>query len=205
MKILVADDHTLFRDGLQHILPALAPQVDLRVAGDYAGAAALLAQHGDADLALVDLDMPGREAHGGLEGLIALAPTLPLVVLSACEERGKIRRILDAGAMGFIPKREKAEVMLAALRLVLSGGVYVPPLLLDAAPPGPAEAGLTPRQAEVLRCLEEGHPNKVIARRLGMTEATVKAHVGAILRNLDVTNRAQAVRTAHRLGLLASR
>jgi len=213
MKIILADDHALFREGAQYLLNALHERATILHAQDYVGAATLAAEHPDAALALVDLDMPGREPQGtpidGIARLLALAPTLPVVVLSACEDPAVIRCVLDAGAMGFIPKREQAAVMLGALRLVLAGGVYVPPTVLaatTAAATANAAAAvlLTPRQAEVLQALALGHPNKVIARMLGMTEATVKAHTGAIFRALDVANRAQAVHAARRLGLLAA-
>lgn len=202
MKILLADDHVLFREGLQFLLQSLGPQPEMLCAGDYAGTAALFAQHPDAALALVDLDMPGREREGGIERLLALAPTVPVVVLSACEDGDAVRRVLDAGAMGFVPKRERPDVLLGALRLVLAGGVYVPPMLLSSTPRAAPAAVLTPRQIEVLHCLAEGLANKLIARQLGMTEATVKAHTGAIFRSLEVANRAQAVLAARRLGLL---
>lgn len=202
MKIILADDHTLFREGLQYLLHELDPHAVMLAAGDYAAAAALLEEHADAALALVDLDMPGREREGGIERLLALVPTMPVVVLSACEDASMVRRVLDAGAMGFIPKRERPDVMLGALRLVLAGGVYLPPMLLASTPtPAPATP-LTPRQAQVLHCLAHGHSNKVIARQLGMTEATVKAHTGSIFRSLEVSNRAQAVLVARRQGLL---
>ncbi|BEP94000.1 response regulator transcription factor [Acidovorax sp. A79] len=207
MKIILADDHTLFREGLQHLLSALDPQAQVLEANDYASAALLVVEHPDAALALVDLDMPGRDASapggGGLERLLALAPGVPVVVLSAREDPAVVRDVLDAGAMGFISKRERAAVMLNALHLVLAGGIYLPPMLLGTAARASACAALTPRQVEVLHGLANGHANKVIARQLGMSEATVKAHTGAIFRSLEVSNRVQAVRMARRLGLLA--
>lgn len=211
MKIIIADDHTLFREGLHYVLQALQPGITVLEAADHSGVIALFSQHPDAVLALVDLDMPGRSPEGSplddIERLMAQALTLPVVVVSACEDSVMIRGVLAAGAMGFIPKRECSAVMLSALRLILAGGVYVPPALLADAPrpatrPGPLS--LTPRQIEVLNGLAEGQPNKIIARQLGMSEATVKAHTSAIFRSLDVTNRAQAVRAARRLGLLVT-
>ncbi len=204
MKILLADDHALFREGVQYLLSSLHADATVLHAGDYASAATLIKEHPDAALALIDLDMPGQAQAGGIAPLLRLAPTLPVVVLSACEDPVAIRSVLDAGAMGFIPKREQGAVMLSALRLVLAGGVYVPPLLL-AAPASPASGGtpLTPRQTEVLQALAQGKPNKLIARALGMTEATVKAHTGAIFRALEVDSRAQAVLAGRQRGLLA--
>lgn len=203
MKILLADDHALFREGVQYLLSSLHADAIVLHAQDYAGAASLMAEHQDAALALIDLDMPGRAQAGGIAPLLRLAPTLPVVVLSACEDPTVVRGVLDAGAMGFIPKREQGAVMLGALRLVLAGGVYIPPLVL-AAPARPTNTAtpLTPRQMEVLQALAQGQPNKLIARSLGMTEATVKAHTGAIFRALEVDSRAQAVLAARQRGLL---
>ena len=115
MKILIADDHTLFREGVQYLLSALDQDATVLHAQDYASAAALIAAHPDAALALVDLDMPGHSPDGDIARLLTLSPTLPVVVLSACEDPATIRSVLDAGAMGFIPKREQAAVMLGAL------------------------------------------------------------------------------------------
>jgi DNA-binding NarL/FixJ family response regulator len=208
MKILIADDHALFREGLRHILMQLDRDVTVLEAANHDATAKLLAQHQDADLALVDLNMPGREGTEALSELLAGSPTVPVVVLSASEHRRDMRRALDAGAMGFIPKSETAHVMLSAVRLVLSGGVYIPPALvkgeMSAAPDGGA-GELTPRQRDVLERLIQGKPNKEIGRELGLSEATVKVHVTAIFRTLNVSNRTQAARAAESLRLFARR
>jgi DNA-binding NarL/FixJ family response regulator len=200
VKVLLADDHALFKDGLRHILRNLNTQVTLLEACDYASLEVLLQQHPDADLALVDLNMPGRRI-GGIEALMAMAPTVPLVVLSGTEDALVIRQLLDAGVMGYIAKRETADVMLSALRIVLSGGIYVPPSLLKQ----PASAGetLTARQIDVLIQLCAGKSNKLIGRELAMSEGTVKSHIASIYRTLNVSNRTQATRVAIALGLLA--
>lgn len=202
MKIIVADDHTLFRDGLRLILKGLDPDITLLEADNYGRAAALLTEHKDADLALIDLSMPSREPFAGLGELLAISPTTPIVVLSGNEDLRDIRRVLDAGAMGFIPKRENADVMLSALRLVISGGIYVPPLLMAAPAASGSNLKLTPRQLDVLLCMNKGCSNKDIGRELGLSEATVKAHITAIFRCLDVGNRAQAIKAAEHLGVL---
>jgi len=209
MKILVADDHTLFREGLRHVLARLADDVEIIEAGDCAQALEAVESHGDIVLVLLDLHMPGRDGFAALEVLSRRHMALPIVVLSGSEDRTDMQRALDGGAMGFIPKSASAAVMLSALRLVLAGGVYVPPAMVqagarDAAPRSTPETVLTPRQIDVLARVIEGKPNKIIADELHLTEATVKAHVTAVFKALNVTNRTQAARAAERLGLKVS-
>lgn len=201
MKVLIADDHPLVRDALGRTVQQLDAGVQVFEAGDLASLLALAAREA-ADLALVDLNMPGMDGVAGLRRLREAAPTLPVVVASGQEDAATIRAVLAAGAVGFIPKSERPEVLLSALRLVQSGAVYVPARLLEAAP-APSEAStsdLTPRQLDVLRCLRRGEPNKVIARELGLTEGTVKIHIAAILRALHARNRTEAVVRAREIG-----
>jgi DNA-binding NarL/FixJ family response regulator len=208
VKIIVADDHAMYRDGLRHALELLASNITLIEAADYPALLAAAADHPDADLVLVDLNMPGAEPFSTLRSLLSHHPTLPLVVLSASEKANDMRQALEIGAMGFIPKREDPGIMLSALRLVLSGGVYIPPSLLHgyahSSPRNDSLTSLTPRQLDVLRELVTGTANKEIGRRLDMAEATVKAHVTAIFRALNVSNRTQAAGAAERLGMLPS-
>ncbi len=206
MKILLADDHTLFREGMRHVLARLQDDVLVVEAGDCAEALSQAAAHNDIALVLLDLHMPGKGGFAALDNLVQHYPALPIVVLSASENRADMQRALDHGAMGFIQKSATAPVMLNALRLVLSGGVYVPPALVQAGDGRSAESvddtlGLTPRQLEVLARVIEGAPNKIIAAELGLSEATVKAHVTATFKALKVTNRTQAVHAVERLGL----
>jgi DNA-binding NarL/FixJ family response regulator len=127
-------------------------------------------------------------------------------VLSGSDDLRDVRRVLDVGAMGFIPKKETAPVMLSALRLVLAGGIYIPPMLMNstAGVTTVAEAALTPRQLEVLKYLAEGKSNKEIGREMDLSEATIKVHTVAIFRNLKVSNRTEAVRIGTQRGLLAT-
>ncbi len=199
MNVLIADDHPLVRDALARTVQQLGADVQVREAGDLEGLLRLAAL-GDADLALVDLNMPGMDGVAGLRRLREAAPTLPVVVASGQEDAATIRAVLAAGAVGFIPKSERSDVLLGALRLVQSGGTYVPSSLL-AAPPAAAAPELTPRQLDVLHCLLRGEPNKSIARELGLTEGTVKIHIAAILRVLQARNRTEAVVRARALGI----
>jgi DNA-binding NarL/FixJ family response regulator len=205
MRVLIADDHPLVRDALARTVRELDAAADVQQAGEF-DALMQLALAGPADLALLDLNMPGMNGVAGLRRLRDMLPTLPVVVASGQDDATTIRAVLAAGAAGFIPKSERTEVLLNALRLVLGGGVYVPPRSLEeAAVVEPAAqaaaAALTPRQRDVLRALSRGQPNKLIARELGLTEGTVKIHIAAILRALQARNRTEAVVRARELGL----
>ena len=201
MRILVADDHALVREGLVHILRELDPAAEIIEADSAAAVHVALVGGAGFDLALLDLFMPGVEGFDLFTDVCDRFPELPVVVLSASEEPAHVRKAIDCGASGYVPKSSGREVMLNALRLVLAGGLYLPPVTLaggaDEAP-APAAAhlllgSLTPRQREVLRLLGAGLSNKEIARQLGLSENTVKIHVTAILRSLQVSNRTAAV------------
>ncbi len=204
MKVLIVDDHALVRDGLGHLLQALDDDtVAVIEAATASDALACAAATPDLDLALVDLNLPDRHGHELVAALVAQCPLLPTVVLSASEDPGDIEQVLAAGALGFVPKSSPTPILVQALRLVLAGGIYVPPALMRAAAraEAPSPHALTERQTAILRCLVDGHSNKAIARELGITEATVKAHVSAIFKALGVSNRTQAARAARELGI----
>ncbi len=207
MIVLLADDHPLFREGVKPVLQKLGPKLEIIEAIDYPSAFAAMHQAGEVDLALIDLYMPGMS---GVEGVIRFRsafPDIPLVVLSASEQAEDIHRLLSAGALGYVTKSSPSEVILGALRLVLAGGVYIPPSLLDHHHNGGVEydssrpAPLTSRQVEVLRELVKGQSNKQIAKALEVTEGTVKIHLAAIFRILKVNNRTEAVLVAQKMGL----
>ena len=201
MKILLADDHEMVRVALKVALAPLGPGLAFVEAASAEAALAAAAAHPDLDLALIDVNMPGM---GGIEGVRRLReahPALPLGVCSASEDAAVVRSILELGASAFIPKSDSTQVILQAVQLVLAGGTYVPPRLMAQAahpPPGRIES-LTPRQHDVLRELARGMPNKLIARELDISEATVKVHLLAIFRALGARNRTEAVLVAQRL------
>lgn len=209
MKILLADDHALFRAGMRHVLAQLAQDVQIIEAADCEQALQAVASQDDVSLVLLDLHMPGRDGFAALEVFSRQYPALPIVVLSASEDRADMRRALDGGAMGFIPKSSTAPILVNALQLVLAGGMYIPPALLQA--PFSKDSsetiqttqslGLTPRQLDVLGLVIEGLSNKVIAAELEVSEATVKAHITAVFKTLNVTNRTQAALAVERMGL----
>ena len=204
MKVLVADDHPLVRDALARAVRQLDERAEV-VEADSFDALQALAETGAADLALVDLNMPGMRGLDGLRRLRATLPTLPIVVTSGQDDPATIRAVLATGVSGFIPKANPAALLLQALRLVQAGGVYIPSATLadlqQGVPPALPEAAFTPRQLDVLHCLMRGRANKLIARELGLTEGTVKIHIAAILRVLQVRNRTEAVVRARELGV----
>ncbi|MFD2234966.1 response regulator [Phaeospirillum tilakii] len=215
MKILIADDHELFRDGLRHVLSQFEGPPEIIEASDFPQAIAAAEQDPDIGIVLLDLAMPGMSWSDGLTKLREVLPSeVPVIVLSASDDRRHVLQAVNMGAAGFIPKTSSSRVMLSALKLVLSGGVYLPPALLDQGPSGNDGAGLpvagesalaalTPRQREVLTLLGQGKSNKEIARVLELAEGTVKLHVTAILKALNVNNRTRAVVAASHLGLNA--
>ena len=202
MKILLADDHALFREGVKQLLERLHPHALVMEASNGAEVLHAAGAQQDFDLVLLDLAMPGVDGFAGLAAFRAHAPSTPVVVLSASEDAADVRAALDGGASGFIPKSSTSEVILGALRLVLAGGVYVPPTLLGGHNAVAAKAdidALTPRQREVLALLAQGLSNRKVGETLGLSEATVKQHVSAVLKTLKVTNRMQAVIAGRRL------
>ena len=207
MKALLIDDHALFRDALSLLIEHRLPDLALVHAGSMKEAMAALEAHPDAALALLDLGLPDSDGMAGLAGLRQAAPLLPVVVLSADQRRETILACIDAGAAGFIPKTAQGSVLLEALRQVMYGGVYVAPEAFDDRPAAAADEppDLSPRQLDVLRLLIEGKSNKLIGRELALSESTVKTHLAAIFRRLEVGSRTQAVLAAARLGLRLSR
>lgn len=209
MRILFADDHPLFREGVKPVLTKLADQVEVIEAKDYPAAFEAARKCEDLDLALMDLTMPGMTGVEGIARFRAAFPRVPVAVLSASDERDPIQRLLANGALGYICKSSPSDVILSALRLILAGGVYIPPSLLDesgeGAPPLSIEAGkqegLTKRQVDVLRELAKGLNNKQIAHNLNVTEGTVKIHMATIFKILNVSSRTEALLVAQKMGL----
>jgi DNA-binding NarL/FixJ family response regulator len=209
MKILIADDHRLVIEAVKAKLSELQPDIEFVLAMSVdellAGAT------DDLDLALIDLNMPGAEGQAHINEIRRRHPAIPVIVLSGYEDPAVMRSVLERGVLGFIPKAYSPDVMLSAVRLVLAGGVYVPPMMLSSMPPGtnaalradatPAPVQtiehlhkvLTERQLEVLQLLSQGKANKVIGRAMGISEGTVKIHLAAIFRALNVRNRTEAV------------
>ncbi len=210
MKILLADDHPLFREGVKQVLSQLEGDTTIIDAQDYPNLFVQAQINPGLDLALIDLNMPGMPGLHGIREFRQRFPDVPLVVLSASESLQDIEQSLNLGALGYVLKSSPSSLILHALRLVLSGGIYTPEPIRESASGsnlGPAPisgrptVNLTTRQTEVLHGLLQGLPNKSIARRLELTEGTVKIHVAAIFRALNVNNRTEAVVAARKIGL----
>jgi DNA-binding NarL/FixJ family response regulator len=227
VEILVIDDHALFREGLVMVLGQAEIVKKVHQVESGAEAVKFVEDHQDIDVALLDYNLPGEDSFQILQQLQAIAPSVPVVMLSAMEDADLIQQSIQVGASGFITKTSTTEVMISAVNLVLSGGIYIPPVVFQnkkselppAAQTTPestasaqtmADSGqvpdykylLTERQTDVLEQLVEGLSNKEIARVLGMSPSTVKVHVAAILKELNVKNRTQAVTKAQELNIL---
>ena len=212
MRLLVVDDHPIVREGLAAFLEQLGPDTAVLQAGDASRALALAAQHSDLDVVILDLALPGLNGMSAIAEFGRVRPELPVIVLSASEDARQAREALAQGALGYVPKSASRQTLVSAIQLVLNGEIYVPPLILNdtaAAKPmaqgvgaSPARPLLTGRQIDVLRRLSAGQSNKTIARDLDLSEKTVKAHITAIFKALNVVNRTQAAAAGREAGLL---
>lgn len=220
MKILVADDHELFLKGLELILHDFDPAVELVFAKNYLEVFDAVSAQRDFSLVLTDLAMPGAKWLDAIRKIHETLPDTPIIILSAVFDKEIVQKTIELGAAGYIPKTSSNAVIISAVNLVLSGGVYIPPELLqqteendfdmlkNAETLSPAQTAkekarnLSPRQIDVLQLISQGKSNKQIAYELGLTEGTVKLHVTAILKILNVYNRTGAVVEATHLGVI---
>ena len=220
MKILIADDHELFLKGLEMVLRDYNPELELVTAKNYTEVFAAIARDTDFNLVLTDLAMPGSKWLDAIQKIHETLPETPIIILSAVFDKEVVQKTIEIGAAGYIPKTSSNAVIISAVNLVLSGGVYIPPELLQDTSqnefnllkqvenlPAAQDVSekvkiLSPRQIDVIRLISKGRSNKQIAYELGLTEGTVKLHVTAILKILNVYNRTGAVVEATRLGLI---
>lgn len=211
MKILIIDDHALFRDGLLLVLEGLNTGIETFEAGSYESAKDIMDEHNNLDLILLDLGLPGISHLDALLSIQQQTPDTPIVVLSGTEDQRMVEQALQQGARGYIPKSSSAKIILNALQLVIAGGTYVPAQILQKNSTNLSgqlindveiNHNLTPRQNEVLQELAEGKSNKDIANALDLKESTVRAHVAAILKAFNVNNRTQAVKHATQKGFI---
>jgi DNA-binding NarL/FixJ family response regulator len=215
LKLLVVDDHPLFREGITSALKASGQDFDIIQAADAREGIELAEGSGDFDAVLLDVALPGMNGFVAIREFRLRCPLLPVVIISALDNASNARRAISAGAAGFIPKSTPTPQVIAALHEVLAGGVYLPPAVgagmssteienpaFPQTPDSEPEAGsLTVRQIEVLGFLCQGKGNKEIASDFGLSEKTVKTHLSAIFKVLRVVNRTQAVLAARRMGL----
>jgi len=229
MKVLLIDDHPLILQALQTVIQSLGNDTTVVGAGSARAAREALRADADFDLVLLDLQLGDADGFDVLAEFRRTYPALPVVVVSASDRHSDVIKSIDLGAMGFVPKRASNDTLFEALNMVMSGGIYIPPMTLGSepsaikpegdtvpsvlrvvreqsqeyqSPAAPlAEIGLTPRQTDVLALLLKGLPNKLIARKLDISENTTKIHVSAVLRALGVSSRTQALLAANRVGL----
>jgi len=214
MKLLIVDDHPTMRAGLAVLFAQLGTETEVLEACSGAEGLALAQEHPELDAVFVDLMMPGMDGMTAVQEFVRRHPQLPVIVLSSSEDAQDVRRALGYGALGYVPKSAGPQTILSAFRLVMSGNMYVPPLLLQSVPAAAGEAKivqgsdnvsrptrLTERQISVLKLLCKGLSNKEICRQLDLSDSTVKAHVSAIFKALNVANRTQAVRAAQAAGI----
>ncbi len=213
MHVLIADDHELFRDGLRFQIETMEPECNITECGTHESVKKAVSENPDINLVLYDLNMPEGSWREGLSSLKKKADSARIVILSASEDPRDINDALDMEISGYIPKGSATRVLKNAVRLVMDGGTYLPPALLTARgtdkngkegkrPVLPNGKTLTPRQMEVLTHLSKGEANKQIAYAMSVSEATVKLHINALLRNLQSHNRTQAVVTAQKYGVI---
>jgi len=205
-RLVIADDHPLFRGALREAVGGLFAKAAIAEAGTFDEIAEILDRDGEVDLVLLDLAMPGTRGFSGLMYLRGQYPGVPVIVVSANDDPAAIRRCMEFGASGFIPKTLGVDEMRRVIARILDGDVWTPPDVDLKSPSDPAAAELmsrmatlTPQQVRVLMMLSEGLLNKQIAFQLGVSEATIKAHVSAILQKLGVESRTQAVIAASKI------
>lgn len=205
-RILVIDDHQLFADGLAALLGSLGSDIRVRSAASVEEALELPSGGAAMALVLLDLNLPGLHGEAAFSRIRRAFPDAPLAIVSSEEEPGLALRVLRRGAVGYLPKSTPGRIMTAAVGLLLAGGTYLPPLLLDIAvdPSDEIDAALTERQRAVLLALARGQSTREIAETLGASEATVRVHLSAVLKTLGVTTRAQAAATPTAQRLLAT-
>jgi len=214
LKILIVDDHSLVREGLKAILSLSELNPNFVEAWDSDTVLAQLELHPDTALMLLDIQMPGCTGLELLARIVKQRPQLPIIMLSAEHDTNTVTQALNSGASGFLPKSSLNQVLISAIRLVLAGGIYIPPealhkpqsALAAIPPPGKTQPtleslGFTARQIDVFRLLVQGQSNKQICRQIDVAEATVKIHVRAILRSLTVSSRSEAIAKVAQLGL----
>jgi DNA-binding NarL/FixJ family response regulator len=213
MKALIVDDHALIREALRSVLKQLKPKPVVFEAANSGRAMQIVEKHPDLGFILLDINLPDRDGFSVLRELRDRYPTIAIIILSASNDQDMVKRAFSLGALGFIPKTTGREVMLNAIQLVLSGGLYIPSEVLDCKEPTSPQLpnklatqefhdslGLTDRQVEVLALLMKGKSNKVIAKSLSMAVPTVKNNITTVLKALKVTSRTEAVIKVGRMG-----
>lgn len=210
MKVLITDEQSLFRDGLSLRLQQITPDTAIVQSSNLTEMYKILAKEKDFDILILDIDLAELSAAEAISKIKTLTPNTKIVAISSSEDTRNIKKILSFGVKGYIPKRLDSNILGGALKLILDGGTYIPSAMLnqnislDATNNAfsPLKKNLTNRQSQVLDLIAQGKSNKQIAYDMGVSEATVKLHINALLRSLKVNNRTQAVITAQKMGLI---
>ncbi|MBO5039168.1 MAG: response regulator transcription factor [Alphaproteobacteria bacterium] len=209
MKVLITDEQSLFRDGLSLRLKQINQDISIIQSSNLAEMQKILSKDSDIDILIVDIDLAELNAAEVINKIKNIAPNTKIVAISSSEDTRNIKKILSLGVKGYIPKRSDSNILSGALKLILDGGTYIPPAMLDNgidysaySSASPLKKNLTNRQSQVLDLIAQGKSNKQIAYDMGVSEATVKLHINALLRSLKVNNRTQAVITAQKMGLI---
>jgi DNA-binding NarL/FixJ family response regulator len=210
MKVLIVDDHALIREALRAVLKQLKREAVIFEASNSRQAMHIVEEHPDISLILLDINLPDRDGFSVLRELRDRYATIAIIILSSSDDQDTVKRAFKLGALGFIPKTTEREVMLNAIKLVFSGGIYIPSEILEEttsprltnklATRDPKGLGLTDRQIEVLALLMKGKSNKIIAKTLNMAVPTVKNHITVVLKALNVTSRTEAVIKVGKMG-----
>ena len=210
MNVLITDEQSLFRDGLSLRLKQINQDIAILQSSNLVDMLIILSKEPDIDILIVDIDLAELNAAEIINKIKNLAPNTKIVAISSSEDTRNIKKILSCGVKGYIPKRSDSNILSGALKLILDGGTYIPPAMLDngidyngsSHISNPLKKNLTNRQSQVLDLIAQGKSNKQIAYDMGVSEATVKLHINALLRSLKVNNRTQAVITAQKMGLI---
>ena len=210
MKVLIADEQSLFRDGLTLRLKEINQNIDILQSSSLTETLQILSAEPNTDILILDIDLVGFSAEETIKNIQNLSSSVKIIAISSSEDALNIKNILSLGVKGYIPKRSDSNILSGALKLILDGGTYIPPAMLKTdstskpTPPTlpPLKKNLTNRQSQVLDLIAQGKSNKQIAYDMGVSEATVKLHINALLRSLKVNNRTQAVITAQKMGLI---
>ncbi len=208
MKVLITDEQSLFRDGLSLRLKQINPNIDILQAANLLEMQKVLSKNTDIDLLILDIDLAEPNTIETINKIKTTSPTTKIVAISTSEDTRNIRKILSNGVKGYIPKKSDSNILSGAFKLILDGGTYIPLAMLENNTenkninPNPLKRNLTHRQSQVLDLIAQGKSNKQIAYDMGVSEATVKLHINALLRSLKVNNRTQAVITAQKMGLI---
>lgn len=210
MKVLIADEQSLFRDGLTLRLKEINQNIDILQSSSLTEMLQILSAEPNTDILILDIDLAGFSAEEIIKNIQNISPSAKIIAISSSEDVHNIKNILSLGAKGYIPKRSDSNILSGALKLILDGGTYIPPIMLktdsiskSTSPTlPPLKKNLTNRQSQVLDLIAQGKSNKQIAYDMGVSEATVKLHINALLRSLKVNNRTQAVITAQKMGLI---